>query len=99
VAAATVVGRLAGGGRLDDSTRETGADDGTVPVTSFDAPRDANGFSLNRVASELHPAAPMAMAATAIARGQYRERNNATTEDMVNPLVRNKLCDELTPAG
>jgi hypothetical protein len=97
VAAATVAGRPAGGGRLEDSTRDTGADDGTVPVTSFEL-RDAKGFSLNRVASELHPAAPMAIAATAIARGQYRERNNATTEDMVNSLVRNKLCEELTPA-
>src|SRR5690348_13253358 len=96
--AATVAGRLAtGGGKAEDSTRATGADcAGTEPVTSFEEPLE-NGLSLNRVVSELHPAAPTAITATATARGHTRARNNATTEDMVDSLVRNRQGDELTP--
>jgi hypothetical protein len=81
-----------------DSTRATGAAlGGTDPVTSFEEeePQEENGF-VNRVASELHPAAPMARTATAIARGNDRERNNATTENMLDSLIRNKLVSELT---
>jgi hypothetical protein len=83
VPAATVDGRLtAGGGRADDSTRATGAAwAGTEPVTSLE--ELLYGLSLKRVVSELQPAAPMAITTNAAARGHDRERNDATTEDMV----------------
>jgi hypothetical protein len=103
VLAVTVAGRLAtvggGGGKEEASTRGTGAALGcTEPVTSFGELLNANGL-LNRVASELHPAVPIAITAKATARGHDRERNNATTEDMVDSLVHNRLSDELTPWG
>jgi hypothetical protein len=91
---ATVAGLLtAGGGKAEDSTRATGAAcPGTEPVTSF----LENGLSLNRVDSELQPAAPRAITAKATARGHDRERNNATTEDMAYSLIRNRQVGELT---
>jgi hypothetical protein len=97
-AAATVDGRLAagGGGKEDDSTRATGAALGcTEPVTSFGPLR--KGLSLNRVVSELQPAAPTAITANAAARGH--KRTNATTEVMVHSLIRDKLSEQLTPWG
>ena len=97
---ATVAGLLAaGGGSEFDSTRATGAarTAGTEPVTSFEEALEAKGLSLKRVDSELHPAAPTAIAASAITRGRDHERNNSTTEDMVCSLARNKQFAELTP--
>jgi hypothetical protein len=77
-----------GGGNDEVCTLPEGARGGTEPVASLEC-CDAYGLLLNRVASELQAAAPIAITVKAKTRGQGHERTNSTTEDMALPLVRN----------
>lgn len=86
----------AGGGSWFVSTRPTGAGV-TEPVTSPGLGPEE--LSLKRPESLLHPAAPTAIIANAIACGRARKRSTSPTHNMTCSPERNTTIGELIGSG